>query len=108
MTSNHNEMLALELNKGVLLDKVSEGMDDEEAYDEEELTESGTGTTSEVVDDAVVLAKHETRLVFGSKIMVLWVLLVATVGCAAATFWFTKKADHAVFETAVRCHIMHS
>ena len=73
--------------------------------DKEGLSGYATETDSESQDQQQQpqLAEKETRLVFGSKILVFLVLAMATIGCAVATYWFTAKSDNAVFETDVSC-----
>jgi hypothetical protein len=61
--------------------------------------------TSKGTQDAsivrVVLGQNETRLVWGSKMAVLLVLLVATVSVSMLTYHFTESEEQEDFKTRV-------
>jgi hypothetical protein len=64
---------------------------------------SGTfrGTQDASIVTRAVLGQKETRLVWGSKMAVLLVLLVATVSVSILTYHFTESEEQEDFKTRV-------
>ena len=55
-------------------------------------------TVAEYVD----IGKNETRMVFGSKVLVIIVLVVATLLCGAGAYGFTVRSEQEIFVAQVR------
>ena len=110
--SSKTELVALELQKGRMLDPLSERVDDDDDGSSVDIDStagnsmtfgSNSGGSNGEGPPNAILGETETRLVTGSKIMMFLVLLIATAGCAFGTYWFTEAADRTVFEQAVSC-----
>ena len=67
-------------------------------------TSSGRSTNSPGVTDRhqQAIGKEETRMVYGSKILVIIVLGVATMLCAAGAYIFGARAEHEIFRAQVK------
>ena len=72
-----------------------------EEYDEEEYEDSTQPDEESSADDVPVIGQTESRLVYGSKILMLFILALATAGSAVGTYRFSLLADHRVFESHV-------
>ena len=88
------------------LSKFSEfGLNSEvESDSEDRLTSTGgseAGTSPSSSAARHEIGKEETRMVFGSKILVIVVLVVATLLCGAGAYGFTVRTEQEIFISQV-------
>jgi hypothetical protein len=64
-------------------------------------TSKATHDVSNTTNTRVVLGQKENQLVWRSRMVVLFVLLVATISVAIVTYQFTERAEQEDFKTRV-------